>query len=151
MQLRETEALFDASEQRITQLEESLSSQQSSSGELDKLRAQAKEEEEKRVKAISLLKTVRQKLVKTEKERDDALQKVAASKEVDKEEVERERAERVKLQRELEVVQAEKEKTLMMQKAQYEKELALVKEKADRELSAVKGQLELDIITLKVF
>ncbi|KAH6917316.1 hypothetical protein BKA70DRAFT_1178135 [Coprinopsis sp. MPI-PUGE-AT-0042] len=153
VQLKETEALFQASEKRITQLEDSITSQQSSStdtaSQLDKYRAHAKEEEEKRVKAISLLKTVRQKLVKTEKERDDALQKAATSKEVDKEEVERERAERLRLQRDLESVQAEKDKALAMQKSQFEKELALAKEKAERELAAVKGQLELDIITLK--
>src|SRR4051812_3301911 len=39
--------------------------------ELKKTQTQAKEEEEKRSKAISLLKTVRQKLVKLEKEKEE--------------------------------------------------------------------------------
>src|ERR1700676_2140766 len=55
--------------------------------EIDKLRAEvkrangiAKEEEEKRVKAISLLKTVRQKLVKAEKDKEDVLKELNSSK-----------------------------------------------------------------------
>ncbi|KAG2023417.1 hypothetical protein CC2G_001073 [Coprinopsis cinerea AmutBmut pab1-1] len=153
VQLKETEALFQASEKAVTQVEDNIASHKSETDQLnaqiEKLRTLAKEEEEKRVKAISLLKTVRQKLVKTEKERDEALQQAAASKDLDKDERDKERAERLKLQHDLEAMQIEKEKTAAAQRAQYDRDLALMKERYEKELSAVKGQLELDIITLK--
>ena len=52
--------------------------------EVGNAKAVAKEEEEKRVKAVSLLKTVRQKLVKAEKERDDALREATTLTERDR-------------------------------------------------------------------
>ena len=60
-------------------------------GEVEKVKGLAKEEEEKRVKAIALLKTVRQKLVKAEKDRDDVVREVQFMKEREKEEALRRR------------------------------------------------------------
>jgi hypothetical protein len=118
--------------------------------EIERYKTIAKEEEEKRVKAVSLLKTVRQKLVKTEREKEDAFREVAVSRDRDRGEKETDRIERLKLQQELEMVQIEREKMATAQKAQFERELALQKERYEREMAAVKGQLELEIITLKV-
>jgi len=153
-QLNETEALFQATEKGLAQAAEKLASDTSTSKtvleELEKYKTVAKEEEEKRVKAVSLLKTVRQKLVKAEKEKEDALREVAASKQRDSSEKEKDHVERLKLQQELEMAHIEKERAVAAQKAQFEREMALAKERWEKELSAVKGGLELEIITLKV-
>ncbi|KAH7915816.1 peroxisomal membrane anchor protein conserved region-domain-containing protein [Hygrophoropsis aurantiaca] len=117
--------------------------------EIAKVKESAKEEEEKRVKAISLLKTVRQKLVKAEKERDDVTRESNDAREREKQEKEKEKAERSKLQSEIDVANSEREKAIIGLRAQFDKELTLTKDRAERELSAVKGQLELEIITLK--
>ncbi|KAJ2931149.1 hypothetical protein H1R20_g5940, partial [Candolleomyces eurysporus] len=152
-QLAETEALFQASEKAITQVEERLASDKTDTKQLEsdieKFKTLAREEEEKRVKAISLLKTVRQKLVKAEKEKEDALKEAAAAKDRDRGEKEKDHVEKLKLQQELELVQIEKEKMAAAQKAHFEREMTLMKERYEKEMAAVKGQLELEIITLK--
>ncbi len=102
----EAEALLAASQAAVTssavefeKIRESHKSELATvQSELEKARRVIKEEEEKRVKAISLLKTVRSKLVNTEKERDDADQERTHLKEEgvrlrDKERSERERLE----------------------------------------------------------
>ncbi|TFK30511.1 hypothetical protein FA15DRAFT_683828 [Coprinopsis marcescibilis] len=152
-QFEETEALFQASEKAMSRQQDGKASHKAEVDqlrvEMEKFKTQASQEEEKRVKAISLLKTVRQKLVKAEKERDEALHQSAASRDGEQEERERERTERLKLQHELEALQIDKEKTLAANRAQFDRELTLMKDRHDKELSAVKGQLELDIITLR--
>ncbi|RXW23492.1 hypothetical protein EST38_g2394, partial [Candolleomyces aberdarensis] len=152
-QLAETEALFQASEKAITQVEERLASDKTDTKQLEsdieKFKTLAREEEEKRVKAVSLLKTVRQKLVKAEKEKEDALKEAAAAKDRDRGEKEKDHVEKLKLQQELELVQIEKEKMAAAQKAHFEREVTLMKERYEKEMAAVKGQLELEIITLK--
>lgn len=152
-QLQETEALFQASEKAMSAVESKLESGSSDTkklqDELERYKTIATQEEEKRVKAVSLLKTVRQKLVRTEKEKEDALREVAASKERDRGEKEKDHAGKLKLQQDLEMMQIEKEKAVATQKAQFEREMGAVKERYEKELAAVKGQLELEIITLK--
>lgn len=125
--------------------------------ELDQLKAEtqkfkdtAREEEEKRVKAISLLKTVRQKLVKAEKDRDDSLKEVAVLKDKERTERERERADRATLERELEVIRADKEKDVAGLKAHFDRELLGMKERFEKEFAARRGQLELDAVATTV-
>ncbi|KAF5313957.1 hypothetical protein D9611_006862 [Ephemerocybe angulata] len=152
-QLQETEALFQASERAISEAEGKLALDQTDAkalqAEAERYKLVAKEEEEKRVKAVSLLKTVRQKLVRTEKEKEDALREVAASKERDRGEKEKEHVDRLRAQQEMEMVQIEKEKVVAQQKAGFEREVAALRERYEKEMAAVKGQLELEIITLK--
>lgn len=109
-----------------------------------------KDEEEKRTKAVSLLKTVRQKLVKAEKERDDATKEIHALKDQQKDEQAKEKAERLKLQDEIQKVNAERETAVQGLKAQFDKEVATLKDKHEKEISALRGQYELEMITLKV-
>ena len=118
--------------------------------ELGKAEASAKDEEEKRSKAIALLKTVRQKLVKAEKDRDDAMREVGALKETERVEREKEKVERTKLQAEIDKVNTEREAAVQGLRAQFDKEVAVLREKYDKELTAMRGQYELEAITAKV-
>jgi len=110
----------------------------------------AKEEEEKRVKAISLLKTVRQKLVKAEKEREDSLRELAHLKEKDAGAEEREQAEISKLQQEINAVNAEREMALIGLRAQFDRELANIKEQSNKEISSLRQQFVLEATASKV-
>ena len=118
--------------------------------DVERSKGLAKEEEEKRVKAISLLKTVRQKLVKAEKEKEDAIREVNAASDKERVEREKETAERLKFQQEIDTLNAERERAVVGLRAQFDKEIGNFKEKSDKEISALKGQLELEIVTLKV-
>ena len=118
--------------------------------EVEKTKASVKDEEEKRVKAVSLLKTVRQKLVKAEKERDDATREVQSLKEREKEDKEKEKADRQKLQDEIQKVNAERETAVQGLKAQFDKEVAGLKDKYEKDISTLRGQYELEMMTLKV-
>jgi hypothetical protein len=118
--------------------------------EVSKVNGLAKEEEEKRVKAISLLKTVRQKLVKAEKDKDDAIKELNINRDKEKAEREAERAERSKLQREIESANNEREKAVAGLKAQFDKEVANLKERYEKDAAALKGQFELEAVTTKV-
>ena len=107
--------------------------------DLGKAQTTAKEEEEKRTKAISLLKTVRMKLVKVEKEKE----------EIERDRAE-ERAERSSAKDEVERVKAEKEREVNSLRKGFERETAGVKERAERDLAAKKAAWELEMITTKV-
>ncbi|RPD64936.1 hypothetical protein L227DRAFT_519553 [Lentinus tigrinus ALCF2SS1-6] len=152
-QLEEAEKLLKASQASTSQVEQESAKRKAEidrlQGELDKATNNAKEEEEKRTKAIALLKTVRQKLVKAEKERDDALKEVATLKETEKAEREKEKAEKAKLQAEIEKVNSERETALQGMRAHFDKEMAAMKEKHEKELAALRGQFELEAITTK--
>ncbi|KAJ7254034.1 hypothetical protein B0H12DRAFT_1115648 [Mycena haematopus] len=117
--------------------------------EVESSKRVAKEEEEKRVKAISLLKTVRQKLVKAEKERDDIQREVSTSKDKDKAERERDQLEKSKLQSELETVTAEREKAIVGLKTQLDREITFLRDKHEKETTAMRGQFELEALTTK--
>ena len=107
--------------------------------DLAKAQTQAKEEEEKRTKAISLLKTVRQKLVKAEKDRE----------EVERDRAE-ERAERSRAVEDVERMKAEREREVNNLRKGFERELNGVKERYEKDLQAKKAAWELEIITSKV-
>lgn len=103
--------------------------------ELQTAQARVREEEEKRGKAVALLKTVRGKLVKLEREREQ----------VDKRQ-EEEHAERQRLVGEVERLKAERETVKVMQ----EKEVAAIKERYEKEMLAKRREWELEMITTKV-
>ncbi|KAK2461858.1 hypothetical protein APHAL10511_006321 [Amanita phalloides] len=152
-QLNEAEALFKASQQASSEVQEGVHKQDNESqklqADLEQAKNAAREEEEKRVKAISLLKTVRQKLVKTEKEREEALKEVTSLKQREQGDKEKEQAEKLRLQEELNIAKADKEKANAKIKAQSDKELGVLRERYDKELSVLKGQYELESVTLK--
>lgn len=107
--------------------------------DLAKAQTAAKDEEEKRTKAISLLKTVRLKLVKVEKEKE----------EVERDRAE-ERAERSHAKEELEKLKTEREREVSNLRKGFEKELSSAREKFEKELQAKKAAWELEMITTKV-
>lgn len=107
--------------------------------DLSKAQTQAKEEEEKRTKAISLLKTVRAKLVKVEREKEEVEKDRAA-----------ERAERSKANDEVEKVKAEREREANNLRKGFDRELASLKERGEKDLAQKKGAWELEMITTKV-
>ncbi|KAJ7597112.1 hypothetical protein C8J56DRAFT_1011641 [Mycena floridula] len=152
-QLEESEALLKAAHESVTQGHDDSAKRQTDiqrlQMELDKSKLVVKEEEEKRVKAISLLKTVRQKLVKAEKEKDDAIKEANVLKERDREDKDRDQGEKNKLLKEMENINAERDKALQGLRAQFDKEMAHLKDRHEKELAAVKGQLELDAVTTK--
>ncbi|KAG1755208.1 uncharacterized protein EDB91DRAFT_1326114 [Suillus paluster] len=153
-QLNEAEALVSASQASASHTEEEIARQnveiERLAVEAAKAKEVAKEEEEKRVKAISLLKTVRQKLVKAEKDRDDAVKELGESKEKERQERDKERAERARLQSEIDVINAEREKAVAGLRTQFDKEVAAVKDRSERELSAAHAQYEAEIAALKI-
>ena len=109
-----------------------------------------KDEEEKRTKAIALLKTVRQKLVKAERERDDVTKEVGELKEKDKADKTRERVEKIRMQNEIEQANLEREKAVAGLRTQFDKEVALLKDKQEKEIQALKGQFESETAATKV-
>ncbi|KII93210.1 hypothetical protein PLICRDRAFT_35393 [Plicaturopsis crispa FD-325 SS-3] len=152
-QHEETEAQLQTSRGLLAQSDGAAAQQAAEIARLqadgDRFKALAKEEEEKRVKAISLLKSVRQKLVKAEKERDEAVKEAGALREREQGERERERAERAKLQKEIEAVNGERERALAGLRAQFDREVANVRERFEKELSATRGQYEMEAVTTK--
>ncbi|KAL0951091.1 hypothetical protein HGRIS_007829 [Hohenbuehelia grisea] len=152
-QLSETEALFKTTQEAVSQAKSESARFKS---EVDKLKGDvernatiAKEEEEKRVKAISLLKTVRQKLVKAEKDKEEALKEAAAAKDREQTDRGKVQAETSKLQKEIDAVNAEREQAVNGLKAQFDKEISALKDRHEKEVAALRGQFELDAITVK--
>lgn len=131
---------------QVAQAESKLSSEASQmltvsqlKAELTKAQTHAKEEEEKRTKAVSLLKTLRLKNVKLEKEKE----------EIEKDRAE-ERAERSRATEDMERVKAEREREVAALRKGFEREVAGLKDKYEREISQKKGAWELEMITTKV-
>lgn len=153
-QLQQNEALLKATRSSNSQLEADIAKQKT---EMDQLRIEAekltglvKGEEEKCSKAINHLKTVRQRLVKAEKERDDTLQEVGTLKEGQKAEHDKQQLEREKLQGELNKLKVEKEVSLADLRAQFEKDLMASKQRSEKEISALRGQFELEAAAVQV-
>ncbi|KAI0313730.1 hypothetical protein OF83DRAFT_1086136 [Amylostereum chailletii] len=152
-QIEEAEALIKANHGSSSQLEADIAKYKAeldhSHREIERLKASTKDEEEKRSKAITLLKTVRAKLTKAEKERDDAAKELASVKDEEQAEREKEKSERMNLQAQIERIKAEKEMVLSTLKAQYERELASVKEHHQKELADLRSQFDLETATTK--
>ncbi|KAJ7783868.1 hypothetical protein DFH07DRAFT_908919 [Mycena maculata] len=152
-QLAEVEALLAASQNSVAQGDECASAQKA---EIERLLKEvegskrvAKEEEEKRVKAISLLKTVRQKLVKAEKERDDLQRDSAASKDKEKAERENEQLEKARLRAEIDTANSEREKAIAGLRAQFDRESTASRDRYEKEIGGLRGQFELEALTTK--
>ncbi|KAF8585573.1 hypothetical protein K439DRAFT_1409943 [Ramaria rubella] len=145
-QVSEAEALLKAGEEasNLTKAEtEQLRT------DIEKFKGIAKEEEEKRTKAISLLKTVRAKLVKAEKEKEDAVKEAVGIREKDKEGKEKEQLEKSRLELDLERARLEKDREVTSLRNQFEREMSGLKDKFERDSTARKGQFELEAITTK--
>ena len=154
-QVQQNEALLKAVRSSSSQLEADIAKKRTETdqmrAEVEKFSGLAKDEEEKRNKAVSLLKTVRQKLVKAEKERDDALKEAATTREGQKTERDKEQLDREKLQGELNKLKVEKEVSLADLRAQFERDMMASKQRHEREVAALRGQFELETVTAKVF
>lgn len=154
LQLSEAEALVTASQSTASQKEEDNAKRDSDiehlRAEVSKANGTVKEEEEKRVKAISLLKTVRQKLVKAEKERDDALRELNETRDKGLEEKEKDRVERASLERKVDAINAEREKAVTGLRAQFDKEVAAAKDHAERGIQTARKQFDAEMNALKV-
>ncbi|KAG6845781.1 hypothetical protein H0H87_003835 [Tephrocybe sp. NHM501043] len=152
-QLSETEALLNAANSADAQVEEVTAGHKAEivqlQKELERVKLLAKEEEEKRVKAISLLKTVRQKLVKAEKEKEEAIGAVALAQEKERSERERDQVERSRLRSELDASNLDKEKALAGLKGQFDKEMTSFRDRCDKELASSKTQYEAEITSIK--
>lgn len=152
-QIQRNEALFKATQSSKAQLEADIAKRKVENDqmrtEVEKVNAFAKDEEEKRSKAVSLLKTVRQKLVKAEKDREDALKEMAALKESQKVEHDKEQLDRERLQSELNKLRIEKEVSLADHRAQFEKDIAALKQRSEKELSTLRSQFELETVAAK--
>jgi chromosome segregation ATPase len=153
-QLQQNEAFLKACRSSNSQLEADITKQKNEMDQLgtevEKLTGLAKGEEEKCNKAISHLKTIRQRLVKAEKEREDALKEVTTLKEGHKAEHDKEQLEREKLQGDLNKLKVEKEVSLADLRAQLEKDLMASKQRSEKEISALRGQFELEAVTTQV-
>jgi chromosome segregation ATPase len=153
-QVEEAEAVLKASQivenKRKDESETAALQVEKLKAETERLKTIAAQEEEKRAKAIALLKTVRQKLVKTEKERDDTIKEVNDLKEKDKVERAKEKAERQRLQQEIELENLDRGKAVAGLKAQFDKELSTLKDRQEKDISALKSQFELEIAARQV-
>ncbi|KAG8894748.1 hypothetical protein FRC01_012779, partial [Tulasnella sp. 417] len=145
----EAEALLAASSSTTSNIEAASAAKQNTiaqlTAELQTAKGQVKDEEEKRGKAIALLKTVRTKLVKAEKDKEDVM------KEKEDMRLERDaaRGETASLRAEVERMRAEKEREVAALRVQFDRELSSVKDRLEKEAAARKGQFELDAITTK--
>ena len=153
-QAEETEALLHASHSAEAGNKGSIEKLQSEiSGlrvDLEKQKGAVRDEEEKRTKAIALLKTVRQKLVKAEKEKDDVVKEMNELKEKDNADKARERVEKIKLQNEIEQANLEREKAVAGLRTQFDKEVALLKNQQEKDNQVLKGQFDSEIANSKV-
>lgn len=111
--------------------------------------AKAKEEEEKKAKSISLLKAVRQKLLKAEKDKEESevmRDAFKASEEALKSEL-RQRTQR--LENEIMSTRSGQEREISRLKASFDREAQSIRAAADREAAAKRGQYELDMLNLR--
>ena len=153
-ELRETHRLEQASSttmiaalrDQVAQSESTLSTQATTALQMVQLRAdlstaqsQHKEADEKLTKAVTLLKTVRGKLVNVQKDREELSRAL-----------EDEKKERSKLAEAIEKLRADKEREVQALRQAFEKESQGLKDKFARESLAEKRKWELEIITTKV-
>ncbi|KAF9460834.1 hypothetical protein BDZ94DRAFT_1375031, partial [Collybia nuda] len=152
-QLKEAEALLSAVQDADAQAEQATTKNKAEierlQSEVERTKLLAKEEEEKRVKAISLLKTVRQKLVKAEKEKDDALKELGSSREREYADRDHVQVERTRLQSELSAVNVEREKAISGLKAQFDKDIINIRERHEKDILAQRENYETENILIK--
>jgi len=117
--------------------------------ELDQTKLMAKEEEEKRTKAIGLLKSVRQKLVKVEKEKEDIMKEVEIYKSKEKDEQHNGDVDRRRWELQMQALRETNEKKLKEVLVISEKESVAKLATLKKEASAHRERLEADINQLK--
>lgn len=118
--------------------------------DVTKAKASAKEEEEKRTKAISLLKTVRQKLVKADQVKDEALADREAMRLAVIAKESEAKAEGDKIRADLERVKAEREKDVRGLREKFEVEVKGLRTGFERENKARREEAELKAVTIAV-
>ena len=153
-QLKETEMLFQAAQRATTEVEDASEGQKVNiarmAKEVEAAKTLAKEDEEKRGKAITLLNTVRQKLVKAEKDRDDAQKLLQTLQEKESETKGKEQADQAKMQQELDSLKASHASTVSSLKAQFEKDLVSLRERHEQDLSKLRTQYDAESSSSKV-
>lgn len=139
----EAEALLKAAQEDSTAHTLEITRLQS---ELEKAQKVAKEEEEKRVKAISLLKNVRAKSVKTEKN----LEELTKERDVIKEELQQEKEASKTREGELEQLRKEHAAQLAKVRAQGEADRDALRAKLEREAAGKQSFYDAETANLKV-
>jgi chromosome segregation ATPase len=153
-QIAEHESAIGVSQKTVLQTEEEANKNKAEvirlQAEVERSNGVAREEEEKRVKAISLLKSVRQKLVKAEKEREEAIREANLLKDKEKGERDKDKGEVGRLEGEIAALNTEREKAAAELRAQIDLESAILKGRFQQEIVALQSQHELACITMKV-
>ncbi|GAA6047637.1 hypothetical protein JCM3770_001601 [Rhodotorula araucariae] len=117
--------------------------------EYDKLKIVAKEEEEKRIKALSLLRALRQKLVKNEQDKGESDRLLAEARAGERQAQDTLKADRARFDSEIVALRAAQEQQVNKLKQSFERETANLRAQYERDATNKKGQFELDAITAK--
>ncbi|GAA5877488.1 hypothetical protein JCM16303_003352 [Sporobolomyces ruberrimus] len=117
--------------------------------EYDKLKLVAKEEEEKRVKALSLLRALRQKLVKNEQEKATNDQELEKSRKEAKDALDTLKSDRARFDKEIVALRTAHELQITKLRTGFEREAQGLKERFEKEAISKRGQFELDAIHVK--
>lgn len=117
--------------------------------EYDKLKVVAKEEEEKRVKALSLLRALRQKLVKNEQEKAANDQELEKARKGEKDALDTLKSDRARFDKEIVGLRTAHEAMIVKLRSGFEREAQGLKERFEKEAISKRGQFELDAIHVK--
>lgn len=149
-QLASKDAALHLVSAQLSKLEqESAAALAKATEDYDKLKIVAKEEEEKRIKALSLLRALRQKLVKAEKDKEDLEKEKDALRASEAAATESVKTDRARYDQEVVSLRATQELQLSKMRASFDRESNSIRAQSEREAMARKGQFELDVITTK--
>lgn len=115
----------------------------------EKTKLVAKEEEEKRIKALSLLRALRQKLVKSEKDIEESNKEREALKVSELAAQETLRGDRTRFDQEIVSLRAAQEQQHSKMRNSFDRESTSIRAQNERESLAKKRQYELELITIK--
>jgi hypothetical protein len=115
----------------------------------EKTKLVAKEEEEKRIKALSLLRALRQKLVKSEKDMEESNKEREALKVSENAAQETLRGDRARFDQEIVSLRAAQEQQHSKMRNSFDRESTSIRAQNERESLAKKRQYELELITIK--
>lgn len=118
--------------------------------QLEEQKQISKEEEEKRTKAIGLLKSVRQKLVKTEKDKEEATKQLEELRAKERLVQSKEQTERSQWEFQLENLKIGKEKELREAKSAWEQNTAERISRLQEEAGAARKSMETELHNLRV-
>ena len=114
-----------------------------------KAEAKSKDEEEKKVKSISLLKAVRQKLIKAEKDKEEAEVLRDAAKETQEQYGAEVKSMKQRYDMDTLNLRTGQEQQLNKLKASFDREVASMRSNHDREAAARRGQFDLDLLNMR--